>query len=311
MVSHCPLCKSIELDLRERISTDKLARLYNRIFRIDIKRELNEISLIKLFFCKSCGLYFFLPPINTSEEFYQNLQKFNWYYLDEKNEYSIAAKYIKKNDRILEIGCGKGSFANKVSSINYIGLEFSQEAVTLANGIGLKVIQESIEEFSKKSKGLFDVVCAFQVLEHINDSWSFIRSSVECLKSGGLFIISVPSFDSFLSCSTNNILNLPPHHSSWWSDTCLKNVPRYFNLELIYFKHEKLADIHKEWYLKVIAEIAFRNLFKLKFSIIDLSFKWKLIGKISSIFAYFFSKGFDDPKMMPIGHSVIGVYRKY
>ncbi|MGV2387332.1 MAG UNVERIFIED_CONTAM: hypothetical protein LVR29_00250 [Microcystis novacekii LVE1205-3] len=51
--------------------------------------------------------------ITGSENFYEKLQVFDWYYLEEKNEYDYASQFIKPSDSVLEIGCGKGSFCSK------------------------------------------------------------------------------------------------------------------------------------------------------------------------------------------------------
>jgi len=48
---------------------------------------------------------------------------------------------------------------------NYVGIELSKYAKILAEKKGIRVINSTIEEFSKNHNDLFDIVCSFQVLE--------------------------------------------------------------------------------------------------------------------------------------------------
>ena len=43
----------------------------------------------------------------------------------------------------------------------------------------------------------------------------------------------MPSDDSFLALSVNN-LNMPPHHITRWSDQALRNLTKLLNVELVY-----------------------------------------------------------------------------
>jgi SAM-dependent methyltransferase len=250
--------------------------------------------------------------ITGTEAFYEKLQKFDWYYMDDKSEYNYASQWIKPSDLVLEIGCGKAAFSDKITAKEYIGLEFSQNAKLLANKPNLVILNESIEEHANKHKEAYSIVCAFQVLEHISDIHSFIKASIDCLKPGGLLIYSIPSADSFIYCAKNNILNMPPHHISWWSDRALNYVSNLFGLKLVDIHHEKLSEIHKRWYSSLIISQALEKIvgFHRHQRLIDLSLGYKILLKISSFGGAWLAKGLGDPKVLPNGHSVTVVYQK-
>src|SRR3982751_3859120 len=41
---------------------------------------------------------------------------------------------------------------------------------------------------------------------------------LRCLRPGGLLVAAMPLHPSPLTAFPNNLLNLPPHHLSWWTE---------------------------------------------------------------------------------------------
>ena len=216
--------------------------------------------------CRKCGLKYFTPLIVGDEKFYNSFQEIDWYYMNEKEEYQYAKKFIKNNNKVLEVGCGKGAFARIVPTNCYVGLDLSEKAKKMASKDGVKIKNESIELHAQNHKNYYDVVCSFQVLEHVSNPFSFLNSSIQTLKKGGLLIIAVPSEDSFLRHVTNGILNMPPHHISRWSDDTLNYLIKIFDLELIEIYHEKIQKIHRRYFLSTLIS----NIF-LKPKLVDLN----------------------------------------
>ncbi len=306
----CPLSRSPNVSLIETLKVSDLVDLYRKDHGIDVTSEFDGLSEIGFYNCPDSHLKFFHPLVTGSEKFYEGLQKYDWYYQDSKSEFNFASQFVKETDRVLEVGCGKGIFAEKIAAKNYLGLEFSQEAKKLAAKRGVKVRNESIQNHAAANPATYDVVCSFQVLEHVSDIRSFIESGIACIKPGGLLIYSVPSADSYISLDSNSILNMPPHHVSWWSDACLKYVAGMFGLRIIAIEHEKLADIHNKPYAAFMALQAIKNFIGLKNSLLDRSLKYRLSAKVSAWAGKFLEKGLIDSSMLPIGQSVTVVYQK-
>jgi len=307
----CPLCYSEKIYEIETVQVADLKKSYKRMIGDSISDEFVEIQSILFMHCENCDLKFFNPAITGSETFYGKLQKkFDWYYLDEKDEYDYAKKFINREDSVLEIGSGKGAFSRRIKSDNYIGLEFSTKAIDIAAKDNISILNESIQEHAVNNSNKYDVVCAFQVLEHVADIKSFIESSINCLKQNGILIFSVPSADSFVSLAPNGILNMPPHHISWWSDKALSNITDLFGLQLIDIYHEELADIHKQWYAYTIAMRAINNLLGRTQPLLDRTPKTKFLMIFAHIAGFFYKQGLDDKRISPRGHSVTAVYCK-
>ncbi len=308
----CPLSGSAKVVLLEKISKDTLAKMYEKMLNDSMLSEFNSIKEISFYYCSESDLKFFYPMVTGSELFYEKLQNFDWYYLDEKEEYEYASSYIKPADKVLEIGCGKGGFSEKITAQEYTGLEFSQKAQTWAYQKNIKVLNESIEYHSINHSEKYSVVCSFQVLEHIAKINSFIQASIKCLQPGGLLIYSVPSADSFLASVKNNILNMPPHHISWWSDKSLQYIAHIFGLKIIDIHHEKLAEIHRRWYLSSVLLKALENSIGYKSNnlLIDRSLLYRSMSRTATLGSRWLEKGFLDSKVLPDGHSVTGIYQK-
>lgn len=301
----CILCGNKDVDNIGKIDIKSLIKLYLKMTNIDFSYLFNENIKLMYNQCNKCGLKYFTPLIVGDEKFYNSFQENDWYYMDEKEEYQYAKKFAKNNDKVLEVGCGKGAFARIVPTNCYVGLDPSEKAKKMASKNGVRIKNESIELHAQNHQDYYDVVCSFQVLEHVPNPFSFLNFSIQTLKKGGLLIIAVPSEDSFLKYVANGILNMPPHHISRWSDDTLNYLTKIFNLELLEIYHEKIQKIHRKYFLTTLIS----NIF-LTPKLVDLSIKRKIISKISSLLDIFVEKNFKK-EFLPNGHTVIGVYRRF
>ena len=232
--------------------------------------------------------------------------------MDDKWEYHEAAHYLTKGGNVLEIGAGKGAFAKFVypGGVSYTGLEYSPDAVKMAEANGVHIINELIEEHSRKHAGEYQTVCHFQVMEHIDDLHSFLSSAVRCLSDDGSLLISVPNADSYLSYLEDDILNMPPHHMSLWDNRALSGIANEFGLDLIHLSYEPLAKVHYDAYLNTLCRIGMGiPKQEIRFS------KWpfmarvhrKLLFRLAGPVLY---KAFEKEFMRPRGNSLLAVYRK-
>jgi len=304
----CPLCKSPENRPIEELHYALLRRLYRKLLQIDLGDQ--RFAVIELRACGRCDLRFYTPPFIGDEGFYDSLQRFDWYYLEEKDEYDFAARHISATDRVLEVGIGHGAFAEKIPSESYEGLELSEAAVNMARQRGCKVARHSIQEHAKEHVGAYDVVCSFQVLEHIADTKSFLESSLKCLRKGGKMIQSVPREDGFVGRQSNNILNMPPHHATRWTDRALREVGELFKLEIVAVGHEPLSDLHIRGYSTALVENSLNEFLGRPQRTLDLRFASVIAKAPIRLASLFLERGLRSTALRPSGHSATVVYRK-
>ena len=301
-------------NILEKIDKNTLLRLYKKLYDIDVSYLFQEVNAIYYREHVASGIRYFDPAVPADSDFYEKMQKIDWYFQKSKSEYNTVSKYTK-NRNILEIGCGYGYFSDHSNADEYTGLEYNQRAIdtVLQRGsAGLKLYKENIEQHAINNSDKYDVVCSFQVLEHVSDPMSFIECALACCKIGGYLIFSVPALDSFLRYGKNNILNMPPHHLSHWPDRAFKYLEKKYEIELVTLKHESLDTIHKQGFLNILGENLIRNIFCLnnRDSLIAQSFFDKVLSKCGRLIGSLLSKGYDNRVFMPIGHTVTAIFRK-
>lgn len=210
---YSPFLPGKEARIVRKRPVDEIVDAYKKALKMDVSSYFGSLRQIDIFECPETKFRFYSPAnLAGDSAFYQQLQAFDWYYMPWKWEHQTVKNAIRKDEKVLEIGCGVGSFIKKCQEdgIEALGLELNEGAVQEAARNNINVIRKDIIDVAKDSPNTYDVVCSFQVMEHIPDVSKVIQASIDCLKPGGRLFISVPNNDSFLGLDDFNELNLPP-----------------------------------------------------------------------------------------------------
>lgn len=135
------------------------------------------------------------------------------------------------NPEILEIGCGTGG---NIKMLNEYGITYAMEmdefAASYANKKYSNVKKGHLPNdipFNKK----FDLICMFDVLEHIEEDKLSIQNLKNYLKEDGILLITVPAYQ-WLYGSHDKFL----HHKRRYTLSQLKLLLNEFNIvEKSYF----------------------------------------------------------------------------
>jgi SAM-dependent methyltransferase len=101
---------------------------------------------------------------------------------------------LPQNARILEIGCGTGHNLAMLSGFGHVdGLELDDEAAALSEKrLGRGILRSPLPELDGVTDD-YDLIGAFDVIEHIDDDRAALDAIATKLKPGGKFIMTVPA----------------------------------------------------------------------------------------------------------------------
>jgi SAM-dependent methyltransferase len=173
------------------------------------------------------------------------------------------------------------------------------------------LLAESIGEHAQRNAGRYDVVCAFQVLEHVAAPRSFLSAAVRCLRPNGRLMVSVPGEDSFAGFAHWDILNMPPHHVTRWTDDCLRTVASLYELHLVEIVPEPLGRNMRRAYAKAHADRYIAERLKLELKLLDARIRKPLFSALATGAAGLLRRYLAlTPKQVRRGHAVLAVYAR-
>lgn len=211
---------------------------------------------LSIYECEQSDYRFYHPVIEGDEHFYSALAKGSTYYPVWKWEHQFALEHISTGDHVLEIGCGAGDFLLAIThkrQCKSVGLELGEARAAQVAAKGVQCLAETIQQHSLSHQQQYDIVCFFQVLEHISDPLSFLRAAILCLRPGGRLILAVPNNTPFLyGCDVYHTLNLPPHHQGLWGKTSISSLGKALtSISLLSLSTEPLSLAEIDAFLKI------------------------------------------------------------
>jgi 2-polyprenyl-3-methyl-5-hydroxy-6-metoxy-1,4-benzoquinol methylase len=252
----CPICGNTENKLLYSVDAKQAARHFtvtngSNNITLDIVEEKiaklwnkNTASIIS---CTNCNFAFADPFIAGDGEFYNLLphstgdDDSHWKWEFEKTLNSLAPIAAKDPDlHLLEIGASTGGFIKRVAKLlkkkNILCLEYSETGVN-------KIRQADIEAHSwnfrdlgsdKKFFHKFNVICLFQVLEHMDNLDSVFNTFNLIIKPGGQLFIGVPNGEKIKFNELNNaLLDMPPNHIGRFNKKTFEFLANKFGWDVI------------------------------------------------------------------------------
>jgi len=219
---------------------------------IDVGHDFRSLNSIEYLQCDITGFRWYSPPEAAGgAALYEQLEKFDWYYMKEKWEFDLAIKLLKNSKNILEVGVGEGNFLQlaRNSGLDVEGVELNPKGAQRARDQGFQVHELTLEELSQNSNKRFDVICSFQVLEHVSDPAGFLRGMLGMLLPGGRLVLSVPNAAVMrkVDPECQDLLNQPPHHMGHWDEGVFRALELLLPLKVKSVHCEPLASYHVSW----------------------------------------------------------------
>ena len=249
-----PLTGSTRTEQVGSVSTAEIVSIYDRYFGIDISAYFAGLDEVRIIRCLDSGYMFYHPlTLEGDESYYELMSQFDWYYHPNRWEHGRALELIESGTRVLEVGSGAGLFVKQLldKGINAEGLELNGRGIETARKTGVHLRKETIQSHAENHPEEYDVVCSFQVLEHIAEPLSFLNAMLKCLKPDGKLILGVPNNDSYIKENRmdNKVLNMPPHHMGLWTLESLSALEELIGVKLLEVHYEPLVDGNVTAYL--------------------------------------------------------------
>ena len=100
-----------------------------------------------------------------------------------------------RRPKILDVGCGTGANLLMLSEYGEAeGVDISEDALAFCRERGLDKVRLGAGEQLPYDDGTFDLVTAFDVVEHMDDDLAGLREMRRVLRPGGRVLLFVPTF---------------------------------------------------------------------------------------------------------------------
>ena len=184
--------------------------------------------------CVVCDVQFADPMEEASAEFYDrhplyggpeslhaSSRLLNW------DQRCFLRDHPRSGGVLLDVGCGTGQFVEAARKTGYQarGLDLSAAQVEVARRRfrGVEVHAGRLRDYAQEvPPGSFDVVTAFQVLEHVADPAGFLADLRRLLRPAGYLAVGVPT--SRVWRAFRDPEDAPPNHLTRWSARSLSRA---------------------------------------------------------------------------------------
>lgn len=128
-----------------------------------------------------------------------------------------------KDVNILDYGCGTGVLQEEFETrfkIRGFGIDISKNAISYCEKRGLSRVKLFSGKKIPYKSGIFNLVTAIDVLEHVKDDLGALSEIKRVLKRGGLAIVLVPAHPGFWSTRDINLHHVRRYQTGELEDKC-------------------------------------------------------------------------------------------
>ena len=258
--AECPVCGATEAALLYAVSPRESAqhfvlaevepRLHAHLARhIEALWHSSECRLLR---CAACGFVRADPFIAGDAAFYElayqgkregRYPEWRWEY----DQTISALRGLPPGDRkVLEIGAGNGAFVKRLVSLGFAKeriqtTEFSHYGRREIEQAGIGCIADDIRAPSfDRFLGAFDVLCLFQVLEHLDRLDAVFARLCRLARPRADIFIAVPNERRIdFNEANGGLLDMPPVHTGRWNRRCFEIIGKRHGLRVADHRYQK------------------------------------------------------------------------
>lgn len=137
-----------------------------------------------------------------------------------QKRYEMAKEGMNGAVKVLDLGCAYGTGARVFADRSYVGWEIDEQCVAYAKKHLPGVFQVGRVDDAPLAQNHFDAVCAFEVIEHVENPQQMLQNAADALVEGGKMWLSTPQ--------RRGVFN--PHHLREWTEQELEALLKaYFH----------------------------------------------------------------------------------
>lgn len=200
--------------------------------------------------CQDCGLVVAkqIPDYDDLVKLYKKEYFFGKEYSDyiadrpalEKNfrkRIKSLQPYINKNSRVIEIGCAYGYFLNLIKDevAWHKGFDVSKEGVEYArNKLHVNAHTENFLYDKEIKPETLDLVCMWDVVEHLGEPDKHVKKAAGLLKKGGALSLTTGDISSVIARLRGLSWRMihPPTHIYYFSPESIKKLLAQYSLSV-------------------------------------------------------------------------------
>jgi len=131
------------------------------------------------------------------------------------NELLDGFEKYRRTDRIIDVGCGAGIFLEEAAKRGWEvhGTEYGERALVACRSRGIRIIEGALDPTNYVA-GSFDVVCSFEVIEHLPRPKEELERMARILRPGGALYMTTPNYRSLGHALVGrgwSVVNYPEH----------------------------------------------------------------------------------------------------
>lgn len=177
--------------------------------------------------CLTCGLVQVVPMPGKKEIaalYHEDMEHFEPYIEQipvHREYFRKELQNIKKRGTLLDIGCAMGVLLGEAQKVGYNaqGVDISKDAVKYCRKKGLSASQTW-------PTSQFDVITAFEIIEHERDPRRMMRRVYSLLNKAGIVVLTTPNHSSFWRKMMGKwwVGYRHPEHVTFWDLRSLKEL---------------------------------------------------------------------------------------
>lgn len=167
----------------------------------------------------------------TGERLIPNLNRGTAFFYEHLLRYIFACNFVK-GKTVLDAGCGSGYgsllLAKEGNAANVISVDISADAIAYSikyySAHNISYTVDNVESLYLIQDKSIDIVVSFEVVEHLQNQISYLKSIKRVLKPSGLAMISTPNTLTYPSGNPFHINEFTPDQFKRFLKAEFKNV---------------------------------------------------------------------------------------